>query len=577
MKELRDAGSNARLRAIPVGIAALLTLVACGGSDSDNAEGEGDGPTTATAADTSNEQLGQTGPITEGGKITVRGCKPRAPSFRRIPRRSAAATFSTRSPRSSSVTSPRRRRRRSTSPSPSPARTTATYTIKLKRDIKFHDGTEVTADSFVDAWNFGAYGPNAQQAASFFDPIEGYDDVHPADPDGEEGKKEAPEPSKKTMSGLKKVSDTEFTVKLTAENSTFPQRLGYTAFAPLPESFFKDDGKAFGKKPIGAGPFKMVSFDANKEAVLEKDADYDRAGKPHIDGVTFKIFNKADAAYAEVVSNQLDLTDEIPSANLVDEIFKKDLSDRFASRAQGVIQTITFPPSKTDSSYDNPKLRQAISMSIDRAAVIKLAFPERKPAQGWVSPVAGGFKAGACGDYCLFNKDRAKQLFDEAGGYDGTMTIGYNADSTHNVWAEAVCNNIKQNLGVECLAKPSVDFATFRTAIDNREMKGMFRTGWQMDYPSIENFLDPIFKTGASSNDGDYSNKEFDRLLDAARAEKDPEEVFKKYQDAEALLARDMPAIPLWYPTSIHAHSDKVTNVKITAFGTYDFSSITVK
>jgi oligopeptide transport system substrate-binding protein len=97
-----------------------------------------------------------------------------------------------------------------------------------------------------------------------------------------------------------------------------------------------------------------------------------------------------------------------------------------------------------------------------------------------------------------------------------------------------------------------------------------------MDYPSIENFLEPIFKTKASSNDGDYSNKEFDRMLDAARSEKDPDKVFEAYQAAEALLARDMPAIPLWYPTSIHGHSNKVTNVKITAFGTYDLSSVTV-
>ena len=108
-------------------------------------------------------------------------------------------------------------------------------------------------------------------------------------------------------------------------------------------------------------------------------------------------------------------------------------------------------------------------------------------------------------------------------------------------------------------------------------MKGMFRTGWQMDYPSIENFLAPIFKTGASSNDGLYSNPAFDKLLVEAAAATDPAEANKKYQEAEALLATDFPAIPMWYSTATMGWSDKVTGVKITAFGTVDWSSVSVK
>ena len=108
-------------------------------------------------------------------------------------------------------------------------------------------------------------------------------------------------------------------------------------------------------------------------------------------------------------------------------------------------------------------------------------------------------------------------------------------------------------------------------------MKGMFRTGWQMDYPSIENFLAPIFKTGASSNDGKYSNPEFDKLLTEAAAATDAAQANAKYQQAEALLANDMPAIPMWYSTATFGWSDKVTGVKITAFGTIDFSSLALK
>ena len=61
---------------------------------------------------------------------------------------------------------------------------------------------------------------------------------------------------------------------------------------------------------------------------------------------------------------------------------------------------------------------------------------------------------------------------------------------------------------VDCLPKPVPSFATFREQRSpSKQMKGLFRTGWQMDYPYIENFLQPLYQTGASSNDGDYTTR----------------------------------------------------------------------
>jgi oligopeptide transport system substrate-binding protein len=98
-----------------------------------------------------------------------------------------------------------------------------------------------------------------------------------------------------------------------------------------------------------------------------------------------------------------------------------------------------------------------------------------------------------------------------------------------------------------------------------------------MDYPSIENFLAPIYKTGASSNDGDYSNPAFDKDLVDAAAAPDAASANAKYQEAEALLAKDMASIPMWYGKTQMGWSDKVTGVKITSFGTIDIPSISMK
>lgn len=451
------------------------------------------------------------------------------------------------------------------------------FTVKIKQGRKFHDGTEIKAKNFVDAWNYAAYAPNGMYNGYFFEPIEGFGDLQCTgsgdDPCAGDGKAKSDK-----MTGLAIVDDYTFTIKTTEKVSNLPVRLGYSAFAPLPDVFFKDP-KAFGDKPVGSGPYKLDAWNKEQSIVLSKFADYqgDFGGK--VDKITFKIYQDSDAAYNDVLANNLDITDEIPTSALIDDKYKSDLPDRNAQKETGVIQTITFAPAKVDPNYADPKIRQAISMAIDRDTIIKQIFNNtRVPATGWVSPVVDGYKADQCGEYCKYDPAKAKAKLDEAGGFKGDkMTLSYNADAAHKDWTEATCNSIKQALGVDCVATGVVDFATFRAQIGDRKMKGMFRTGWQMDYPSIENFLAPIYKTGASSNDGDYSNPEFDKLINEAAAATDEAQANQLYQQAEALLATDMPAMPMWYGKTTMGWSDKVTGVKITAFGTIDFSSVSLK
>jgi len=142
-----------------------------------------------------------------------------------------------------------------------------TFTVTLNKGYKFQDGTEVKAKNFVDAWNWDAYGPNAQLNSYFFQPIEGFNDTQCA----EATCKTKPKTDK--MSGLVVKDDYTFTIKTTEKVSNLPVRLGYSAFAPLPDSFFSNP-KAFGEHPIGAGPFKFDSWTKNAEIKLSKFKDY---------------------------------------------------------------------------------------------------------------------------------------------------------------------------------------------------------------------------------------------------------------------------------------------------------------
>ena len=442
------------------------------------------------------------------------------------------------------------------------------WTITIRDDWTFQDGTPVTASSFVDAWNWAAYGPNAALNSYFFEPIEGFAEVQ-----GEFDEEGNPvgKPKAKEMTGLKVVSDTEFTVKLSRPNSQFPVMVGYSGFAPMPEVFFEDP-EAFGKNPVGNGPFQFESWDPKVSIKLKAWPDYPGAQKPSIAGVDFKIYQDLDAAWADLQAGNLDVLDTIPVSGLAGGQYKSVLGDRVVEQPAGIIQTISFPI--YDKKFDNVELRKAISMAIDRQTIINNVFNgTREVATGWVSPVVNGYKAGVCGEWCNFDAAKAKQLFDQAGGFDGKLTLGYNADGGQKGWVDATCVSISNALGVDCVGKPTADFATFRTEVVNKEMTGMFRTGWQMDYPSIENFLVPLYKTGASANDGDWSNKKFDDLMDEASA-KAGQEGIDLFQQGEAVLAEDMPVIPMWYGAVVAGYSDTVTNVQFTPFSRVNLLTI---
>lgn len=450
-----------------------------------------------------------------------------------------------------------------------------TFTVKLKPGYKFHDGTDVKAKNFVDAWNYTAYGPNAQAGSYFMSAFDGFKDTQCGTNSAGEADCEGQAPKAETMSGLAVVDDTTFTIKTAEKVSNLPVRLGYSAFSPMPDSFFSDP-KGFESKPVGAGPFKVDSISAT-EMVLSKFADYSGAQKPQVDKITFRIYASDEAAYADVVANNLDYTDNIPTDQRIDAQYTNDLPDRNLVREAGRFANITF--SSTDPQLkDNLKLRQALSLAVDRNLIAKQIFGDTvKPADGWVSPVVDGYKAGACGEYCTFNAERAKQLYDEAGGYDGVLSLTINGDGGHGPWAEAACNSIKNATGADCRVNTLPDFAQFNKFVDTKTWKGMIRSGWQMDYPSIENFLAPIYAKGADSNWAQYDNPKFDAKLAEAAAATDPDQANTLYQEAELILAADLPTAPMWYPATVVGWSDKVTNVKVNAFGVLDYSQIQKK
>jgi len=428
------------------------------------------------------------------------------------------------------------------------------WTVTLKDGWKFSDGTDVTAESFTKAWNWAASFDNAatSSGASFFENFVGYDDTAQSDLD------------------LTVDSDTQFTVTLKTPEADFPLRLGYSAYSPLPESFYADPA-AFGENPVGNGPYMLASEGAwthNQGIKLITNPDYDGNRKPANGGLDINFYTSLDSAYADVQGGNLDVLDQIGPAAF--QTYQSDFPDTNLNQPAAVFQGMTIPQYLAHFGDDEEgKLRrQAISMAINRDDVTKVIFQDtRTPAKDWTSPVIPGYTDELKGEDVLsYDADKAKELWDEADAIspygDTVFTIGYNSDGGHQEWVDATTNSIASTLGIKAEGKPYPTFAEFRTDASGGAMTGAFRSGWQADYPSLYNFLYPTMATNGSSNDGKYSNPEFDDLLAQGSAASDVDEANGYYQKAQEILLEDLPIVPLWYANVNGVWSDTVSNVE---------------
>ncbi|WP_217183414.1 ABC transporter substrate-binding protein [Streptomyces sp. AC495_CC817] len=437
-------------------------------------------------------------------------------------------------------------------------------TVKLKKGQTFSDGEEVTADNFVKAWNYGAQNENAHKSGYFFEDIEGFvvDAGDPENPDddifGAQG----------DMSGLKVVDDYTFTIKLNKPASDFAQRLGYSAYYPLPDVAFEDI-EAFGENPIGNGPYKLSEDGAwqhNVQIDLVRNDDYKGDRKPANGGLTIKFYATQEAAYADLQGDKVDVIDAIPAISL--PTFQDDLGDRAVNQPAAVFQSFTIGQFLPHFSGEEGILRrQAISMAFDRAQITeKIFFNTRTAASDFTSPVIAGWSDSIPGNEVLkYDPEKAKELWAEAdkiSPWDGTFQIAYNSDGGHKEWVDAVTNQISNTLGIEASGASYPTFQVIRQEVNNRTIKTAARSGWQADYPGMYNFLGPLYATGAGSNDGDYSSSEFDGLIKDGIGNPDPEAQLEDFTKAQEVLFNDLPAIPLWYSNVTGGFSKNVDGVE---------------
>ncbi|MDD6461957.1 MAG: ABC transporter substrate-binding protein [Bifidobacteriaceae bacterium] len=445
------------------------------------------------------------------------------------------------------------------------------YTIKLKSGRTFSNGEAVTATSYARAWSYAANAANGQLGAAIFATIKGYDELQDA-----KGDKNA------QLSGLKVVDDTTLDVTLKQPDSSFPYKVGDVAFLPLPSVAY-DDMDAFGKAPIGNGPYVLQSWTPDQSIELRRNDKYTGPRNAQNGGISFRVYSDLNTAYADLQSGNLDVLDQIPTSAL--STYQSDSTINAYTQNGPAFKSITIPQNLEHFSGQEGALRrEAISMAIDRASITsKVMYGSATPATDFLAPTISGYSDKLDTNGVLtYNADKAKQLWAQADAispWSGTFRIAYNADGDHKQWVDAVANSIKNVLGIDAQGESIATSKDFSTQVNERTIGAAFRSGIQSDYPHPEGYLvqgyDSSSADGKGLNNGDYKSAQFDEYMDEAAKQTDLNESIATYQKAEQLLLTDLPVIPLWYANVNAGSSLQMQDVEFNYMGLLSYYQLT--
>ncbi len=442
------------------------------------------------------------------------------------------------------------------------------WTFNLVEGAKFHNGRDVVAEDFKYAWERIANPENESEISYHLSAVKGFSAMQ----DGEATE----------LEGVRVVDDYTLEVTLEYAFADFEYVVGHPALAPVPAE--EVEAGDFGEMPIGNGPFKMSEPWARDQYIkLEKFADY-YGDMPYIDGIEFKILADSDTAFLEFQAGNIDFT-QIPTGQIQATVDQYGESPDGYSLNPGQqvslgteLATYFLLINNAEEALDDANVRRALSLAIDRQAICTTIFEDtREPATGIVPDGIFGFQDMGW-EYSRYDVDEAKELLAEAGYPDGegfpTIKLEYNTGVGHEDILQLVQQDFAE-LGITAELE-GTEWAAYLDKLDAKDYQ-MGRLGWIADYPIMDNFLYPLFKTGSGDNYTGYSNTAVDEQLEEARRTTDDDERVELYREIERTIGADSPVIPLMFYRHFHVASDRVMDGVYSPNGLFDFQSVWLK
>lgn len=357
------------------------------------------------------------------------------------------------------------------------------------------------------------------------------------------------------LSGFQIQDDTHFTITLKKAYAPFLSVLSTAYTAIYPEQACEEAGNDWGMKTLyGTGPFKMDSYQSGVGVTLSRFEDY-HDGPVKLDGVDYKFIEDVNTQVLEYQAGNVDYVDVDPS---VYPIYSSN--ETLKDQMHGFQPIGCYSLTVNANTYPDPKVREAIALSIDRAAICDSIL------HGTATVPTSYIPEGVIGhDDSLtefeYNPERAKELLTEAGYPDGIdLRVTVNTKYAGNVAIATAFQEQAKEAGINVEVE-QVDSAAW----SDMKASGGVDCGisnWYVDYPDPESMLYPMTKT--DTNSSFWHNDEFDQLLEAGIATTDTDERQEIYAKAEHIMTReDWATTPLYNETKFYLLNPKITGFEV--------------
>lgn len=417
------------------------------------------------------------------------------------------------------------------------------WTFHLRPGITWSDGTAITAKDVVWSWQRLVDPKTASPYASY------PGNMHILNAaDISQGKKSV------DSLGVKAVDDSTLEVTLTQPTASFLPMLAHPSLVPIDQVLVNRFGDKWTKPEhiVTSGAYKVTDWVVNERIVAERNTRYWNNKATVINKVTYLPISAETADVNRFKAGEIDITYTIPVNQFAQ--LRKTFGEQVSVEPQ--LATYYYEFNTTKPPFNDPRLRRALNMGLDKDIIAdKVMAQGQRPAWVISQPEIGGVKLSPP-DYSTWPREKrlaeARKLLNEAGFNEAhplSFNLLYNTMETHQRIAIAASSMWKKNLGVEA----KLQNQEWKTMLDTMHT-GNFdavRYAWIADYDDAATFLNN-FRTGSSENTSKYSNSAYDEALNNAAKAKDVVERGKYYQQAEDILARDVPAIPVYHYVRTH-------------------------
>jgi dipeptide transport system substrate-binding protein len=435
------------------------------------------------------------------------------------------------------------------------------YTFTL-RDSKWSNGDSVTAHDFEYAFKRILDPNNAFPSAFLAYPIEGAEAYNKGEGNADGVK-------------VKAIDDKTFEVQLKAPTGYFLTMITQPTFFPVNKKVVEStpNWAAEASTIVTNGPFKMEEWVHDQTVKVVKHDGYWDKDSVKVAGIDWVMVNDENTQYQMYKTGELDMVQTVP----ID--MKKQLIDSGEAKVEPEASIYYYRMNVEMPPFNNANIRKAFALAIDRQLLIdNVVQGKQAPALahvpiGFPEPDGTDFREKG-GDYFKDNDvEQAKALLKKGMEEEGwttlpPVTMTFNTSDTHKAIAQVLQEMYKKNLGVDVKLE-NKEWNVFLAEQRARQLQ-FSRSTIPADYGDPVNYLE-LFVTGHPGNRINYSNPEYDALVQKIRNTADEKERFALMHEAETMFMNDMPLVPIYFNTKVFMEQPNVKGILRHPVGTLDY------